>query len=510
MPKQIIISEDEYETRVALLEDKALVELHRETKEGGRTLRNVYKGRINSILPGMQVAFVDIGMERNAFLHASDVYRSVVKDDEWEPEEPDPPETPPDASPTRVSIEDLLQKNQEILVQVHKEPMGTKGPRVTTHLTFPGRHLVFMPTLENIGISRKIEDPEERRRLKELIEGIREEPVGFIIRTAAEGKQEEDFRREIEFLSQYWKQIQKKAQHTSAPALIHEDLDLLFRTIRDFFTADVSELVIDSKLAHQHVLEYLNGTLPHLKGKVRLYRRKEPIFEHFQIEKEIKRALKQKIWLKCGGHIVIDQTEALVAIDVNTGKYVGKADPDDTILKTNLEAVEEITRQLRLRDIGGIIILDLIDMEDAAHKKRVIEALKQALKKDRARTNILELTELGLVEMTRQRSRPSLKTTLCQPCPYCSGSGSILSEETVCTEILRAIRGVAAKVGKQGVKVLANTAIAARLQDDEDRRVAALAEQLAFPIEIGEDPDIHMEDYRLFSLNNNQELYLHS
>ncbi len=511
MLKEIIVSVDEYETRVALLEDKALVEIYREPRGEHRILRNIYKGRVSSILPGIQVAFVDIGMDRNAFLHVSDVYQHPPRDEEWDHEDPeiasDTDTMPPNVA--RPSVEELLHKNQEILVQIHKESIGKKGPRVTAHLTLPGRYLVFMPTLENIGVSRRIETPEERQRLKELVQQIRPEPLGFIIRTAAEGKGEKEFQREIKFLMQDWNQITEKAQSVSAPALIHEDLSLLFRTIRDLFTEDVAELVIDSREAHKQIMDYLEDILPHLKQKVRHYTRKEPIFEHYNIEKEIKRALKQKIWLKCGGHIVIDQTEAMVAIDVNTGKYVGKADPDDTILKTNLEAVEEITRQIRLRDIGGIIILDLIDMDEQKHKKQVLEALEQALKRDRARTNIIEFTELGLVEMTRQRSRPSLKTMLCQSCPYCNGSGSILSEETITTEIMRAIRKIASKVGDQGLKVIANEAIAIRLLEVDKERMKALAAKLDFPIEVEGDPDLHMEDYRILSLQNNQEVYLH-
>lgn len=513
MLKEIIINRDEYETRAALLENNALAELFIERRGERYVLGNIYKGRVNSILPGMQAAFVDIGLGRNAFLHVSDVAHHLEEFEEFM--DADNAEESKSGRRKRSeyrrrneapSIRDLLKKGQEILVQVDKEPMDTKGPRVTAYITLPGRYLVYMPTVEHVGVSRRIEDEAERQRLKEIIERIRPKNHGFIIRTAAEGKGEEEFQSDIKFLSHHWERINKHAQSSSAPALIHEDLGLIFRVIRDIFTQDVKRFVIDSKEEYDRIIEFLDSLLPALKPKVKLYDKKEPIFEAFSIEKQISKALRQKIWLKSGGHIVINPTEALVSIDVNTGKYVGRENAEETILKTNVEAATEIARQIRLRDLGGIIIIDFIDMDKEEHKNEVLKTMEDALKQDRSRTNILQITDLGLVEMTRQRTKPSLSSMLCQPCPYCQGDGSVISTESTSIAILRRIKEINRKTGEKKIKVMASGPVALRLLEDDNDKVRELAKKLEMEIDIEEDLDLHIEDFKIISMKDHREI----
>jgi len=499
MVKEILVSDDEFETRVAVLEDGLLVEYYMERKGEQRILHNIYKGRVASILPGMQAAFVDIGLDRNAFLHISDLYRTINEYGELVES----------SRKERRNIADLLKKDQEIIVQVAKEAMGMKGPRVTAYITLPGRYLVYMPTLENIGISRKIERESERRRLRNLILRLRPDNRGYIVRTAAEGKGEEVFRAEMEFLHKQWKEILRKAEQLPAPALLHEDLGLLYRVVRDIMSEDVSQVIVEPREAYERLISYMEVALPELKDKVKLHADREPLFDVYGIDKELRRSLRQKIWLKSGGHIVINETEALVSIDVNTGKYVGKEDPDDTILRTNLEAAEEIARQIRLRDLGGIIIIDFIDMGVKRHKREVLKALEEHLKRDRSRSNVLKFTELGLVEMTRQRSKPSLNTLLCQPCPYCEGSGMILSEDTIVIKLFRDLKRASLKVERaKGIRVVASEPIIKRLKTKEIDKLRRLERELGLRIEMMSDPDMHIEDYRLFSLPSGREIFL--
>lgn len=516
MVKEIIVSEDEYETRAALLEDKVLAELFIERQEERYVLGNIYKGRVNSILPGMQAAFVDIGLDRNAFLHVSDIAHHLEEYEELIDGNTDKESDTSQKSQTGYrkrrdapSIKDILKKGQEILVQVDKEPMDTKGPRVTAYITLPGRYLVYMPTVEHVGISRRIEKEKERQRLKEIVERIRpNKSHGFIVRTAAEGKGEEEFQADMKFLTNHWEKINRIAQNSSAPSLIHEDLGPIFRVIRDVFTKDVKQFVIDSKKEYDRVLSFLDSLLPSLKPKVKLYSKKKPIFEAYSIERQIKKALRQKTWLKSGGHIIIGKTEALVAIDVNTGKYVGKENADETILKTNLEAAVEIARQIRLRDLGGIIIIDFIDMEKEEHKNQVLKTLEDALKRDRSRTNILQITDLGLVEMTRQRTKPSLSNRLCQPCPYCLGDGVVTSSETTSIAIFRKIKEIHRKLSDKQLKVMASGPVAFRLLGDDNDKVKNLAKKLSMKIEIEEDPDLHIEDFKIISMKDQREILL--
>jgi len=381
----------------------------------------------------MQSAFVDLGLDRGAFLYVSDVIeevedlesegtREIQIDDVHRPE---------------ASISDLLREGQEIVVQVSKDTIATKGARITTHVTLPGRFLVYMPTVNHIGVSRRIESEGERSRLKEILERIRKGPGGFIVRTAGEERNEEEFVADLNYLTDLWEQIRRRAEKTGAPTALHHDLDLVLRTIRDVLSPEFKTVWVDSVEQYQRIVEFLDQIQPNLVSRVRLYLRDDPIFEEFGIEPEIAKALKSKAWLKSGGYIVINQTEALVAIDVNTGKYVGKRNLEETVFRTNLEAAKEIVRQIRLRDLGGIIVLDFIDMEIPENRAALFDALETEIRKDRSKTKILQISEFGLIEMTRKRVRQSLERSLTQACPYCGGSGRIKSNATISIEIWR-------------------------------------------------------------------------
>ncbi len=418
MLKEILVNVREEETRVAVMEDKVVVEIYIERSLNQRLVGNIYKGKVENVLPGMQAAFVDIGLEKNAFLFVEDALPPRSSGEEA------------GTSDSQPGITDVLKEGQEILVQIAKEPIGTKGARVTTHITLPGRYLVLMPTVDYIGISRRIEDEKERERLREAVEKVKPAKMGLIVRTIAEGLTEEDFQQDVSLLTKLWRKIQNRAYHGPVPNLIHKDLELVQRTLRDIFTEDVDRLIIDSRYEYEKVMDLMELTSPELKGRVLLYE-KENLFEKHGVEEEIEKVLKPKVWLKCGGYIVIDQTEALTAIDVNTGKYVGSTNLSDTVFKTNIEAAVEIARQLRLRNIGGIIIIDFIDMHEEEHQTAVLDQLEEEIKKDKTKTNILGLTQLGLVEMTRKKVRQGLEYVLLKNCPYCEGKGKVLSEETI-------------------------------------------------------------------------------
>ena len=514
MPKEIIISDDEYETRCAVLEDGVLTEIDIERKNDEHTLNNTYKGRVENVLPGMQIAFVNIGLERHAFLHISDIIRDLDEDRANEDSakldlNKNSTDSPKSGRGYPYSISDLIHPNQEIIVQVGKEPIGTKGPRVTTCVTLPGRYVVYLPTASNIGISRRIESAEERQRLREIADAIRTDVEGgFIIRTSAEGKSEADFAAEIQYLVEQWKRIVKRAEDMPAPSLIHKEHSFIIRVIRDSFTSEVTQVVIESKEQYQEAIDYLSSSGSERCSQVKLYTKSTPIFESYGIDKELKKALSEKIWLKCGGHLIIQQTEAMVSIDVNTGKFVGKKDPDSTILSANLEAVEEVVRQIRLRDLGGIIVIDFIDMDDPEHRRMVYKLLQQALDKDRSRTNLLHISELGLVEMTRQRTRPSLATVLTESCPYCDGHGSVLSTDTITIDLLRSIKKAHRKSRKRKLKVVANEHIVSNLLDDKAGRLGHLEKSMNLQIQLQGDADMHLEDYQIFPEDSNREIYL--
>ncbi len=428
MNKKVIIDVGLTEERVAITEDGRLVEIHIERIEDDKIVGNIYKGKVINVLPGIEAAFVDIGIERNVFLHIDSTPNAEdsekVKDAQTSTNHP----------PTV----DKIKVGQEIIVQVVKEAITPKGARVTTNIGLPGRYLVLMPNNVSIGISHRVEDEKERERLKKILQQTKPKDVGLIIRTAGWGKELEDFLPDLDFLIRLWNKIKKRAKKAKAPMLLHEDLTLTYRIIRDLFTEEIDEILINSKTEYKNILKFLKTlSLSNLEPRVSFYNDEKTIFEEYGIEKEINKALQKKVWLKCGGYLIFDQAEALTVIDVNTGKFVGKKDMRRTILKTNLQAVEEIGLQLRLRDIGGVIIVDLIDMENQEDRKKVVKKLEESLKKDKTKTNIIQNSELGLVELTRKRSRRDLENMLRTSCPYCSGTGRVLSAETVSNMVLR-------------------------------------------------------------------------
>jgi ribonuclease G len=456
--KRIVVNVGLLETRVAVQEGNLLTELYLERHRHRSIVGSVCKGTVTNVLPGMQAAFVDIGLSKDAFLYAgdyttnlSDVNRTMlVAADE---DDPDVELDGEDEEPRRQAagpIEEMLTRGQTVLVQVSKESLGTKGARITSFISLPGRYVVYMPQARHVGVSRRIRDERERDRLRAALRGLTLPPGGFILRTNAEGKGESEFAHDVEFLGRLWAQIQARFESAAAPAALHEEGDLTFRVVRDLFSPEVDEFVVDDRTAHDKVLGYVQTLVPALVERVRLYGDRKPVFDAFGIEKDIEKALRRRVWLKSGGYIVIDHTEALVSIDVNTGKYVGKRDFEQTVLKINLEAVSEVVRQIRLRDLGGIIIIDFIDMEVAEHREQVYKAVKRALAEDKARTNVLEISELGLVEMTRKRVRQDLRALLSQSCPTCRGTGVVKSNETLATEIYRAVQAKAAAEAPPG------------------------------------------------------------
>lgn len=445
--REIVVNSAPYETRVALIEGRRAVEVFIERRRDRGVTGNIYKGKVTRVLPGMQAAFVDIGLARAAYLHGSDV-DSAVQDEV--PGQGDAPlelvaEPAKGRRPrlSRAPIEERLKSGQEILVQVAKPPVASKGARVTSMISLPGRHLVFTPSSRHIGVSRRIEDEEERRRLKELVEAEHAEG-GFIIRTACAGLTKREIQADVRFLQKLWRRILQKSEQAGASALLHYDMDLVLRTVRDLFTADTRRLVIDDAADHERINDFLETVTPRLRTRVQLYDDAQPIFERFGIEPQIGKALDRKVWLKSGGYIVIDQTEALTVVDVNTGRFVGKRTQEETVLKTNLEAVKTLLEQLRLRSIGGLIVIDLIDMEDPESQRQVFEALREGMRRDKARSKLLPISELGLIEMTRKRTRVSLADTLCGPCSTCGTQARVKSKETTAYEILRRLRREAA------------------------------------------------------------------
>lgn len=510
MATQIIINATSHETRVALLENNVVAELYIEREKDKGIVGNIYKGTVRKILPGMQAAFVDIGLSKAGFLYVSDVEAAGQFDDydEHMTEALVTPEvghefmaevqTRRRADIEPLPIEEILKEGQDLLVQVSREPIGSKGCRVTTYITLPARYLVFMPTVDHIGVSRRIVDEAERKRLREVIRNIKPPDVGFIVRTASEGKNADEFLSDMNFLQRLWRNIIENVENVRTPALLHQDLSLALRSIRDLLTSQVDRVVIDSEQQYHACREFARTFLPALEDRIELFQEKEPIFDAFGIEMEIERALGRKIWLKSGGYIIIDETEALVAIDVNTGRYVGKRNLEETILKTNLEAVNEIVYQLRLRDIGGIIIIDFIDMEKEESRERVFHTLENALKSDRSRTNILKVSELGLVEMTRKRVREGLSRTLCEPCHYCDGRGAIKSLTTVCYEVLREIQRSMSNIEKRKkILVTVHPAVADLLLNEEDDYLNQIEKDLRKSIVITADRDLHQEDYEV-------------
>jgi len=444
--KRIVVNAELIETRVGVQEGNLLTELYVERHRHRSIVGSVYKGVVTNVLPGMQAAFVDIGLQKDAFLYAGDFTTNLgdfarvmlTGGDEEGEADVDVEELEPSRSAS--PIEEQLHKGENVLVQASKESLGTKGARITSFISLPGRYLVYMPQARHIGVSRRIRDERERDRLRAALRALSLPSGGFIVRTNAEGKSEGEFAADVEFLTRLWAQIQGRFEQTAAPAVLHEEGDLTFRVVRDLFSPEIDEFVVDSREVYDKCAGYVEALVPALRDRVRLWEEPAPIFEALGVEKDIERALRRRVWLKSGGYIVIDHTEALVSIDVNTGKYVGKRDFEQTVLKINLEAVGEVVRQIRLRDLGGIIIIDFIDMESAEHREQVYRALKRALAEDKARTNVLEISELGLVEMTRKRVRQDLRALLSAACPTCKGSGVTKADATLAAEIFRVVR----------------------------------------------------------------------
>lgn len=576
MATEIVINVAREESRVALIENKVVTELYFDRKKERGIVGNVYKGKIVKVLPGMQAAFVDIGMEKAAFLYVADIMinkpvevqpvKKVVLtkekvsavacklDEESESSEvheaceerdPDTVESEPseggeipealegsdvseageasedeeeeldleestEEDPVSVvrrpkkrssrAIEDLIKEGQDIVVQVSKGPIGTKGPRVTTYVSLPGRYLVYMPMVNHVGVSRRIGKEGERQRLKEMIHRVRKKGCGYIVRTVSDGITDEEFKQDVDFLEVVWQNILKKGERQKSPALLHNDLDLVFRTVRDLFTKEVKKLIIDSKKEHDGIIEFVGTYLPSFLSRVHLWDKSEPIFDAYGIEIEISKIRNRRVWLKSGGYLVIDHAEALTVIDVNTGRYVGKRDLEETIFRTNLEAVKEIPAQMRLRNIGGIIIIDLIDMEKERNREKVMKLLHESFVGDKARVNILKMSDLGLVQISRERIREDILSILCDPCSYCDGRGFVKSPTTVSYELFREIRLIGPSPRDKKIIIGVHPSVAALLYDDARHEVESLEAQYKKKIIIKADSNLHVEHYDIVTL----------
>jgi ribonuclease G len=512
MHRKLVINDAPHETRVALLEDGNIVELFVERGDESDIAGNIYKGKVQRVLPGIQAAFIDIGLNQAAFIYVDDVLSDCF--DEYEPflnnhidvglpderlETIDNAASASDAPNTTVSpIEELIIEGQEIMVQVAKSPIGTKGARVTSHISLPGRFLVLMPTSTHIGVSRRIEDTEERSRLKEIVQYLRREPFGYIVRTAAEGMPEEKIASEMTFLSNLWANIKEKYKTGAVPSLLHQELSLSLRAVRDLMINEAESMVIDSRAGHEKIVHFLDMYMPLLKENVELHHSAEPVFDAYNLEGDISRALKKKVWLKSGGYVVIEHTEALVAIDVNTGRYVGKHNLEETILKTNLEAVREIAYQIRLRDIGGIIIIDFIDMQKKSNQEKVFHELKEACNKDRSKTHILPISELGLIQMTRKRNKKPLSRMLCEPCHYCEGEGYLISKQSICYNIYRELLRDSIDSSSTRMTLKVNPQIAELLHGEENRLINNIEITSGKQIVIYSNPSFHIEEFEIF------------
>ena len=557
MNKEMIISSSDHDTRVAILEDDQVVEIFIERERSRGVVGNIYKGRVSKVLPGMQSSFIEVGLERDAFLYVTEVVNTVEEFDRLESGEDEDDEddergsdsspalavagdsgtlVEPDAFPAADSagtavqnggvraerrgrpardererdkpepkIEDLLKEGQEILVQVVKEPLGTKGARLTSHVTMPGRFLVFMPTVDHVGVSRKIESREERARLRGIVKSFREQHGfigGVIIRTAASGRSEEDIVSDLSWFHQIWTEIRQKMEARRAPAVLFQEQSLVVKLLRDLLTDDYTAIRIDDEQEHRRVIALVERIMPSLVTRVKLYTKSFPIFEEYGVQAEIDKALRSKVWLKSGGYLVINQTEALVAIDVNTGRYVGKRTGrlEDTIVKTNLEAVKEIVRQIRLRDLGGIIVLDLIDMEEKKNRQKVFQEVEKELRRDRSPSKALQVSDFGLVIVTRKRVKQSLERQLTEPCPYCSGSGSIKSPFTICYEILTEMQKIGPDLDGQGVLLRVNPDIARALKEEEHALLRDLETTLGKKVTVKPDAHLHHEQFDVMAI----------
>lgn len=485
MSEEVLINVTPMECRVALVENGVVQELYVERTARRGLVGNIYKGRVVRVLPGMQAAFVEIGLSRTAFIHANDIV--------WPRPEGERDRTP--------LISELLHEGQSIIVQVMKDMMGSKGARLTTDLSIPSRYLVYMPKGEHIGVSQRIEDEVERERLKGLIRQIKAESPdtesgGFIVRTVAEGVSEHELRRDMQFLVKLWRWVQERCVTAATPSLIYEELPLFLRTLRDLVTTEVEKILIDSRETFGKVQEFVHEFMPQMQERLEHYPGERPLFDLYNVEDDLQKALQRKVMLKSGGYLIIDQTEAMTTVDVNTGSFVGSRNLEDTVFKTNLEATHVLARQLRLRNLGGIIIIDFIDMEESEHKQQVLRSLERMLVRDHAKTKITQVSELGLVEMTRKRTRESLEHLLCETCPACQGRGTVKTAETVCYEIFREIlREARAYDAALGYRVVANQKIIDKLLGEESAAVADLEAFIGKPIKFSVEALYRQEQY---------------
>jgi ribonuclease G len=508
MPEnRLVVNAEGPETRVGILADGMLVEYFVERKRERGIVGNIYKGRIKRVLPGMQAAFVDLGptVERNAYLYVADVLgagdekRLFEGYDGYDGDEAPKPKSGRMSKRAAASrkIEDLVREGQEILVQIVKEPVGLKGARVTGYLTLPGRHSVLMPTIDRIGVSRRIASDQERRRLRDWVDEVRPKGVGFIVRTAAEGADAQEVKDDVEFLVRLWNELGKKEATMKKPGLLYSDLDMVLRCVRDLLRDDVSEIVIDSDEQYQRARKFSSAFMPRYTERIKHYEGRQPIFDAFGVEAALRQATGRKVPLKSGGHLVIEQGEALTAIDVNTGSFVGKDDLESTITANNLEACREVAHQLRLRNIGGIIVIDFVDMDKEANRKQVWDAFNKALAVDRTRANVTKISELGLVEMTRKRTRESLMQVLTEPCPACSGSGVVKSATTLAYEIIREIRRLGSTVEAGSVRVECPPNVAELLNRYERGYLDELEKRFQKKIEVEAAEDVVPGHFRV-------------
>ncbi len=501
MKKEIVINSSSSETRIALVEDGRLVELFVEHPENERMVGDIYKGIVENIVPGMEAAFINIGHEQNAFLHFSDVtemgvlYKGII---EVESDEEDVGGSK--------SVLDKLKTGEEIIVQITKEPIGNKGARITTELSMPGRFLVLVPYANNIGVSKKIESIREKKRLKNIAREIKPDGFGLIIRTVAEGKDEKILKGDLKGLLNTWQRIQKKAEKEKAPILLHKDLGMASSVVRDLFTKDIDKVNIDSRKLFRSILNYIKITQPQLKPRIEFYKKQMPVFDSFNIESDIEKSYDRKIWFKRGGYIVIDHTEALTSIDVNSGKFIGRKRHEENSLKVNLEAAKEIARQLRIRDIGGLIVIDFIDLDEEKNRKKVYDELKRELRKDRAKTSVLEISEFGLIEMTRQRIRPSLLFTISDPCPYCKGTGRITSKETMVTKIEQWIKRFKISSKERRLNLVVHPDIADFLVSGNGNILLKLMFKYWIKIDLEEKDTIKTDEFYFLSKKRNVDI----
>jgi ribonuclease G len=514
MKRDILINANPRETRVAIMEDEQLVELLVERPDARRMVGDIYLGRVEAVLPGIQAAFVDIGTEKSAFLHASDlVYPESDADDddddEGDDESDDAEAEASDEAPAKKrrgrapkkdapAIQDVLKRGQDLIVQVSKEPISTKGPRVTAQISLAGRFLVFMPFASRVGVSRKIGERAERQRLRAMVQGVLpEDSGGVIVRTVGEDVTEETFQRELTTLIGQWKRIKKKTHFVRAPSLVHRETSLTRGLMRDVFSEKVESVVVDSKQLYNEIGEYLKGIAPELMDRVKLYEEQVPLFDKHEIEPELRDLFKRRCELPSGGYIIIEPTEALVSVDVNSGRYTGKKDPEKTILRTNTEAAREVARQIRLRDIGGIIVCDFIDMETKANRDRVLQELRTHLGRDRARTKAFQVSDLGLIEMTRQRVRQSHLQAMTEACPTCSGTGRVFTAETIIRRVERSVKRVGLDGKKDPLMVRVNPDVAMYVLEEESDFVKKLEKAVGFGLELRDDPLLRPDEFKL-------------